>query len=268
MSSRSNIKNILIMTNYKIKVYSISKIFFDKLSPEGLHVLYNISFDVKVNELFCILGPSGCGKTTLLNIISGLIKPTEGKIFFKSEATSEKNNLGFVFQQDLLLPWRNAWKNVLIGLEVQNKLTEEKKNEAKKYWEEYKLKGFENYYPKSLSGGMRQKISLIRTLLCDPDVILLDEPFANIDYEMKLELEENVINIAKNEDKTIIFVTHDIEEAISIADRIIVLSHLPARIVGDYKINLSISSRNPVAARKAPEFKDYFTKIWDNFKSD
>jgi NitT/TauT family transport system ATP-binding protein len=225
--------------------------------------LFDVSFNVKEGEFLSVVGPSGCGKSTLLSLIAGLLTPSSGFIYINGkDIKSSGKNIGYMLQKDHLLDWRNTLKNVTLGLEVQRKLTENSYVQINDLMNTYGLITFKNSYPAELSGGMRQRAALIRTLLLEPDILLLDKPFSALDYQTRLEVADDIWGIIRKERKTAILITHDISEAISMADRVIVLSPRPGTIKNIFNINLSINSRSPLAARSAPEFKDYFNLIW------
>lgn len=236
-----------------ISLNNISKTFFS--SKGETKVLDSISFDLYRDEIVTILGPSGCGKSTILNILSELEEPTNGNI-----STSSK--MGYMFQKDNLLEWRNILNNVLLNLEITHQKTENNINYAKDLLQKYHLSNFENYYPYELSGGMRQRVALIRTLVSKPDILLLDEPFSALDFQTKLLVQNDVYNIIKNEKKTALIVSHDINEAISLSDRIIILSNRPCKIKKiiylDFEKNLS-----PIERRKNIKFNEYYNQIYD-----
>jgi NitT/TauT family transport system ATP-binding protein len=178
--------------------------------------LSDLSFHVSEGEIITIVGPSGCGKSTLLSIISGLLKPSSGEVTIEGiEVTDTRKDVGYMFQNDLLFEWRNILDNVLIGLEVQKKLTTDSKEMVEKLLDTYGLKDFKYHYPSQLSGGMRQRVALIRTLAIEPKLLLLDEPFSALDYQTRLIVADDIYNILKKEKKTAIMITHDISEAIS-----------------------------------------------------
>ena len=204
-----------------LKLKNIHKSYGD------LKVLEGITFSVDEGEFVCIVGESGCGKTTLLKIIAGVEKADKGEII------TDSKRIGFVFQDDRLLPWRTALKNVTFGLEI---LGNEDLNLGKKALELVGLRGFESYYPKQLSGGMRQRVGIARALAINPDLLLMDEPFANLDAQTRERMQEELLKIVR--DKTVIFVTHSIEEAVYLADKLIVLSPRPARIIDEISIDL------------------------------
>jgi len=240
-----------------LEIKNMSKTYH---SLEGeTRALDNLSFNVYHGEIIAIVGPSGCGKSTILSIIAGLVQPTEGEVVFHNK----NRDIGYMFQSDHLFNWRTIMDNVLIGLEIQHKVTKESKNRVAKLLDTYGLADFKNHYPNQLSGGMRQRVALIRTLATEPDLLLLDEPFSALDYQSRLKVSDDIANIIRNEKKTAIMVTHDISEAISMADRVIVLSNRPASIKSIHDIKLTCNNeRSPIKCREAPEFKDYFNCIW------
>lgn len=227
-------------------------------TPEGETLAVdNLSLSIKKGEFVAIVGPSGCGKSTILSVIAGLLKPTTGVITVNTNSI-----IGYMLQKDYLFEWRNIFDNVCLGLEIQKKLTEEEKNYAHKLLEQYGLSDFEKSYPSQLSGGMRQRAALIRTLMLKPEILLLDEPFSALDYQTRLSVSDEIGTIIKKEKKTAILVTHDISEAISLSDKVFVLTKRPAKLKSIYEINLTAENRTPMKSREAPEFKDYFNNIW------
>lgn len=222
--------------------------------------LSHINFQVKKGEFLAIVGPSGCGKSTLLSIIAGLIMPELGEIVL-----CDNVKIGYMLQHDHLLPWRTIYQNVLLGPEINRTLTPEKEEYALKLLNDYGLHRFRNKRPGELSGGMKQRAALIRTMMMDPELLLLDEPFSALDYQTRLLVSADIGAIIKESKKTALLVTHDLSEAISLADRIIVLSKRPATIKSVFEIKLTKLEDGPLAARNAPEFKDYFKKLWDEF---
>lgn len=223
----------------------------------------NLSFTVDEGEFISIVGPSGCGKSTLLSSIAGLLQPSAGEIYIDGERiTSTSDRIGYMFQQDDLFEWRTILQNVILGLEIKHRMGPEARKKVEDMLRRYGLYEFKDYYPHQLSGGMRQRVALIRTLLLDPELLLLDEPFSALDYQTRLAIADEVGTILKSEHKTAIFVTHDISEAISMADRVIVLSSRPARIKNIYAIKFSCERRTPLKCREAPEFRYYFNTIW------
>lgn len=226
----------------------------------------DISFKLKEGEFLSIVGPSGCGKSTLLNVICGLIKPSKGHIFMDGkEINGLTSKIGYMFQRDQLFEWLTVWDNVCIGLKVQHKLTKENREKLEELLAHYGLQDFKNYHPSELSGGMRQRVALIRTLALDPEVLLLDEPFSALDYQSRLKASDEIFKIIKQENKTAIMVTHDISEAISMSGRVTVLSNRPAEIKKDIDIDFKDDSLTPLSRREHPKFRDYFDKIWKEF---
>lgn len=224
----------------------------------------NISFDVKKGEFVAIIGPSGCGKSTLLSIICGILKPSSGDVFIDGVKTSGiTQKIGYMLQSDNLLEWRTIYKNILLGLEIQGRDTYENLEYVDKLLKTYGLYEFRNSFPSQLSGGMRQRAALIRTLVTKPEILLLDEAFSALDYQTRLTVTDDVYSIIKNEGKTTVMVTHDIPEGISMADRIVVLSKRPAVIQSIHEIVFSdIDKRTPLLCRKSPQFSSYFDTLW------
>ena len=230
---------------------------------EERQILKDINFSVEEGEILVLLGPSGCGKSTILNIISGLLEPTQGSV------DTHGKKIGYMFQKDHLFEWRTIMKNITLGLEIQHKLTNEAQEEIKRLLEIYDLWDFRNNFPRELSGGMKQRVALIRTLALNPDILLLDESFSGLDYQTRLIVTDDIYKIIKNENKTAILVTHDISESISLADTVAVLSHRPTTIQSVHKITLTLEGdKTPLTARLAPEFKDYFDLFWKELQND
>jgi NitT/TauT family transport system ATP-binding protein len=225
--------------------------------------LQNIDLEVCEGEFISIVGPSGCGKSTLLSIVSGLLPPTAGSVCIEGEkviGTSRK--IGYMLQKDHLFDWRTILQNVMLGLEIQKAVTPEAKAYAERLLQIYGLYEFRNKYPSQLSGGMRQRAALIRTLVTNPQILLLDEAFSALDYQTRLAVNDDIYSIIKKENKTAIMVTHDIAESISMADRVIVLSRRPGTVKQIYDIKVSVTERTPLSKREAPEFRKYFQEIW------
>lgn len=249
----------------KLKIENLSMKYH---TMEGeTEAVKNLNLEVMDGEFISIVGPSGCGKTTILSAIAGLIKPSSGRITLDGTEISYPcdktcNKIGYMLQKDHLFEWRNIMKNVAIGLEIQGKYTPDSIKKLEGMLKKYGLLDFKNHYPSQLSGGMRQRVALIRTLAIDPEILLLDEPFSAIDYQTRLAVSDEIYRIIKDEGKTTIMVTHDIAEAISLSDRVVVLSKRPAVIKNIYEIRLSVENRTPLKSREAPEFRDYFNKIW------
>lgn len=238
-----------------LEIKNISKTF-NTLNGE-INAIKSISFDVNNEDFIAIVGSSGCGKSTLLNIISGLLEKTNGTIKFYKENPI----IGYMLQEDALLPYLNILDNATLGLSLKKIKTKENIEYTKKLLETYGLKDFIHKYPKELSGGMKQRVALIRTLAIKPDILLLDEPFSALDYQSRLSVSEDVYNIIKKEKKTVIMITHDIAEAISLSDKIIVLSKRPSIVKKIYDIKMENKS-TPINNRKCKEFSDYYDKIW------
>jgi NitT/TauT family transport system ATP-binding protein len=249
----------------------------ERIRGEGLSYTYltrigetialkNLDLTIRDGEFCGIVGPSGCGKSTLLAIISGLLQPTEGRILLDGARIRGTNEqVGILLQKDHLFEWRTVLQNAELGLEIRGAGTAEARHRAHKLLQAYGLGGFENSYPYQLSGGMRQRVALIRTLATNPDILLLDEPFSALDYQTKLVLERDVHRIIRDNKKTALLVTHDIEEAVSMSDRVIVLSGRPAQVKNVYNIALTVEAeRTPMNSRDAPEFRTYCKSIWED----
>lgn len=225
--------------------------------------LSHISFDLMPGEFLSVVGPSGCGKSTLLNLIAGLIEPECGSIILDGKAVcGNSSTVGYMLQKDHLLEWRSIYKNILLGLEIRGQLTPDKLAHAKELLHTYGLDRFRNSRPSQLSGGMRQRAALIRTLVLEPELLLLDEPFSALDYQTRLNVSDDIGKILKSSGKPAILVTHDISEAISMADRVLVLSARPATVQKVVDIHLTLENRTPLSSRNAPDFKKYFNLIW------
>ena len=237
-----------------LKIDHLKKIYHNR-QGETLAV-EDFSYEMEEGEFVSIVGPSGCGKSTILSILCGLEVKSDGKINIRDNV-----KLGYMLQQDGLFPWRTILDNCLLGLELQHQLTEENKEYVLHLLETYGLKDFINRYPSSLSGGMRQRVALIRTLATKPDILLLDEPFSALDYQTRLAVSDDVFRIIKGEKKSAIMVTHDLSEAISMSDKVIVLSKRPATIKNIYSIIMTNQS-TPIENRKCKEFASYYDKIW------
>ncbi|MDU1323150.1 MAG: ABC transporter ATP-binding protein [Clostridium botulinum] len=242
----------------------VENIFMNYHSLKGsTPALKDISFSIEEGEFVSIVGPSGCGKSTLLNIIAGLIPQSSGDIYIDGEKQkSISPKIGYMFQKDHLFNWLTVLDNITLGLKIQHKLNSERKETIEELLKDYGLLDFKDHHPDELSGGMRQKVALIRTLALNPEVLLLDEPFSALDYQTRLNISDEIYNIIKKEGKTAIMVTHDISEAVAMSDRILVLSKRPAKIKEDVAIKLSTECNSPLKCREAPEFRVYFNDIW------
>ena len=225
--------------------------------------LSHISFELMHEEFLAIVGPSGCGKSTLLNLICGLLNAEQGSILLDGvPVLGSSAKIGYMLQRDHLLEWRSIYRNVLLGLEIRKELTPENLTYVEEMLKTYGLDKFRNSRPSQLSGGMRQRAALIRTLALRPDLLLLDEPFSALDYQTRLNVSDDIGKILKKQKKPAILVTHDISEAISMADRVIILTSRPAAISRIIPIDLGIQNRTPMSSRNAPVFKSYFNLIW------
>ena len=241
------------MTNI-ISINKLSKKYHSKGETTAIK---NLTLSVKEGEYLAIVGPSGCGKSTLLSILSGIEKKSSGSIIL------HKDNIkfGYMLQEDCLFPWLNILDNCLLGLKINKEITKENKEYVIKLLNDYGLHDFIYSYPNSLSGGMRQRVALIRTLAIKPDILLLDEPFSALDYQTRLALSDDVYKMIKDNQKTVIMITHDIAEAISMADRVVVLINRPCQVKKVYDINLTNKS-TPIENRKCKEFSKYYDEIW------
>ena len=250
----------------KTKIVEVKNLgmIYHTLSGET-EAIKDINFEIYEGEIVGIVGPSGCGKSTLLSIIAGLLSPTRGEILINGKKVEgPSKDIGYMFQRDHLFEWRTILQNVLLGLEIHSKVDTESIRIAEHMLDTYGLKDFKNNYPRQLSGGMRQRAALIRTLIVEPSLLLLDEPFSALDYQTRLAISDEVGIILKNEKKTALLVTHDISEAISLSDRIIILTNRPATIKDIITIDLTCTDGmwSPIKCREAPEFRHYFNKIW------
>ena len=233
------------------------------------YALKDITFSVREGEFIALVGPSGCGKSTLLHLIAGLLTPEKGLIKINgSYHPDNTSGIGYMLQKDELLEWRTIYQNVLLGLEIQHALTARSRALARAFLTQYGLNAFANAKPSELSGGMRQRAALIRTLALKPELLLLDEPFSALDSQTRLSVSDDIGRILHQEKKTAILVTHDISEAISMADRVIILSPRPAIIRKIVPICFDLENRTPMASRNAPEFKSYFNLIWKELNHD
>lgn len=245
--------------SHAIEVQGIGKRYGD-----GPLVLDGIDFHAKAGEFVSFVGPSGCGKSTLFNIITGLLAPTEGRVLVNGTDTTGNPNrsIGYVLQKDLLMPWRTIMQNVVLGLEVHGVPRREARERASALFDTYHLSGREDSYPGQLSGGMRQRAALMRTMVTDPDIILMDEAYKALDYPLKIQLESELMDTVKAAGKTVVFVTHDIEEAVTLSDRVYVLKSHPGQVVQEIEIDLGTDSHAINERRLAPAFNDYYEAIW------
>lgn len=244
-----------------LKVSNLSKKYQNK---EGeVLALKNVNFRIKQGEFVSIIGPSGCGKSTLLSIIAGLEEKTTGKIFLENkEITGIPPEIGYMLQKDCLLEWRNILSNTMFGLEIKGIKNKENQKYVENLLKKYDLYEFRNKYPSELSGGMRQRVALIRTLATKPKILLLDEAFSALDYQTRIMVTNDIFQILKNEKITAVMVTHDISEAISMSDRVVVLTNRPGTVNKIHEIDFEMENRNPINCRESPKFSKYFDTIW------
>lgn len=241
--------------NNVLRINNLSKAYYS-LKGE-IKAIDNFSLDVSSGDYISIIGSSGCGKSTILNILSLLDKDYDGEILFKSKDIK----VGYMLQDDSLFDWLTVYQNAIIGLKIKHLLTKENIDYVKSLLIKYGLKDFMNKYPSSLSGGMRQRVALIRTLAIKPDILLLDEPFSALDYQTRLKVGDDVYRIIKEENKTVIMVTHDIAEAVSMSDKVVVLSKRPCKIKNVYDIKLA-NKDTPINNRKDEKFAYYYDQLW------
>ena len=251
------------------EILTLDKVGLIYHSPVGeTQAVKNMSFSVAEGEFVAMIGPSGCGKSTVLNMIAGLIKPSEGKIKLNGEeVSSAAGKFGYMLQRDELFPWRTIRKNVTLPLEIKRIKNKENEDYAFGLLKKYGLKEFADHYPDQLSGGMRQRVALIRTLAAKPDLLLLDEPFSALDYQTRLSVCEDVFRIIREENKTSVLVTHDISEAVSVADRVILLSSRPAAVRKEYAVDFD-KDLSPLKRREDPRFRDWFELLWRDLNDE
>ena len=232
---------------------------------ETLKVIDDLSFDVADNEFLVLLGPGHCGKSVTLNITAGLEKADAGMVRLDGEIIDRPSpKMGMVFQKVGIFPWLTVLENVELGPRFKGEHKAERRKRAEKFIRIVGLQGFESSYPAQLSGGMKQRAALIRTLALEPQLLLLDEPFSALDYQTRLFVSADICRLIRAAGKTMIIITHDLSEAISLADRVIVLSGRPAVIKNEMKISLTLADDSPLAARNAPEFQQYFNRLWED----
>ncbi|MGG7621097.1 ABC transporter ATP-binding protein [Bacillus coreaensis] len=249
-----------------LKLKHIHHTYFTKTSATT--ALSDISLEVEEGEFISFLGPSGCGKTTLLSIIAGLFQPTEGTILLENQSVNKsKKKIGYMLQQDYLFPWKTIEENILLGLKIFGIEDSTRKEYAFSLLEEMGLKGYEKQYPKQLSGGMRQRVALVRTLVTEPKLLMLDEPFSALDYQTKLRLEDLVSETLKSFGKTAILVTHDIGEAIAMSDRIYLFSASPGQIHKSFEVPKQLRELSPFQARNHEIYTQLFQAIWKELES-
>jgi NitT/TauT family transport system ATP-binding protein len=249
-----------------LTIENVNHTYFTQTSATT--ALSDVSINIEEGEFISFLGPSGCGKTTLLSIIAGLIKPTEGKVLLENKPINPSaNEIGYMLQQDYLFPWKTIEENILLGLKISNRLTDESRRTALNLLQKMDLGPVENQSPKQLSGGMRQRVALVRTLSTEPKILMLDEPFSALDYQTKLKLEDLVSQTLKAFQKTAILVTHDIGEAIAMSDRIYLFSSKPGRLHKIFHIPEELRNLSPFSARNHEQYSPIFQTIWKELES-
>ena len=250
-------------------VLTLDHVSYSYHTPSGeTPALKDVSFSVRPGSFTSIAGPSGCGKSTLLDMLCGLLTPEEGEILLNGKPLSESvTNIGYMLQKDHLFEWRTIYSNVLLGLEIQKKNSPNAREKVNHLLADYGLDKFRESRPSQLSGGMRQRAALIRTLALEPDLLLLDEPFSALDYQTRLSVGDDIGKIIKREEKTAILVTHDLSEAISVADRILVLSPRPGRVKKILSIDFPENCTRSLDRRNCPEFSTYFNMVWKELKT-
>jgi NitT/TauT family transport system ATP-binding protein len=250
----------------RVEFDNVTKVFRQR--DQQVVAVRDMSFTLHDREFVSILGPSGCGKSTTLKLISGLDFPAAGSVRLDGAPVKGPSpKVGFMLQKDLLLPWRTILENVTIGLETQGMPRAERNDRARSLIAKYGLGGFENAYPRHLSGGMRQRVALARTLAADPEILLLDEPLSALDYQTKLKMEEELVRILQEERKTVLLITHDIAEAVSVSDRVLVCSGRPGRIKAEFAMPFS-KGHSPQEARNEPSFNEHFNLLWRELEAD
>jgi NitT/TauT family transport system ATP-binding protein len=232
------------------------------------HVIRDLTVTLHSGEIVSIVGPSGCGKSTLLNVVSGLVPPSSGEVYWYGEPLAGvPARVGYMLQKDLLLPWRSVMANVILGLEIAGVGPVTAAERAEVMLDRLGMRGFAKVYPATLSGGQRQRVALARTLVTNPEVMLLDEPFASLDFQSKLLIENDTAALVRGERRSVLLITHDVEEAVSMSDRVLVLSQRPTSVVRTYEIDLPGARTDMMEARKSPGFQDYVRAIWDDLQA-
>jgi len=250
------------MTTPKLLISNLSHLYQDAKSGRKLHALHNVSLKVDDGEFVAVVGPNGCGKTTLLNVVAGLIRPTYGRVMVDGvPVNGPSGSVGLVFQHPLLLPWKTLLENVSWGLELRDVNRSEAATRAREVIRTVGLLGFEDYYPKSLSGGMQQRANLARALVLDPELVLLDEPFANLDAQTREIMQYELVRVWEATRKTALLVTHNITEAVYLADRIFVLTKRPGKIKDIVRVDLP--RPRTLAIKRTLRFLEYDGRIWD-----
>lgn len=255
------ISEVVKFMKNKLSIKNLRKVFETK---EGeLVAIDDVSFDLQEGEILAIVGTSGCGKSTLLNIIAGLDEATSGV----SVADTENPRISYMLQSDALLPWRNVLSNACLGLELEKKLDKETKLQVEEMLKDYGLGDFLNQYPSGLSGGMKQRVALIRSLAIKPDILLLDEPFSALDYYTRVTISEDVHDMIKKSGTSAIIITHDIHEALSIGDRVVVLSSRPSKVKNIYEVDFK-DVPSVLEKRGLPRFNELYKSIWGDLDEE
>lgn len=253
---------------FLIQIVNVSKTFVDERSGNTIDALQGVSFGIENAKFVSIIGPSGCGKSTLLNIIAGLTLPSQGKIMFGGMmAGTEGHSIGYAFQRDSLLPWRDVLSNVELGLELKNVSKDRRETTANEYLDMVGLSIFRNYMPHQLSGGMRKRVELVRALAYDPALLLLDEPFGALDAQTRILLQDELMKLVAKKAQTVLLVTHDLEEAIALSDRVFVMSARPGRIKSTHEVDLP-RPRSSIGVRSSAKFYEYVQAIWQELKEE
>ncbi len=243
----------------------MSKVFRDR--SETIEVLKNISFDVRVGEVLAVVGPSGCGKTTLLRILGGLIRPNHGQVRLDGEPVVQPSSkIAYMFQEDSLLPWKTAVRNVSFALESQGCSGSEATQKAREYLELVELGGFEDFYPHQLSGGMKQRVALARALVTQPEILLMDEPLATLDPQLREVLQEEIARIRVQLECTVVLVSHDVDEIVFLADRALLLSKRPATVRD--RLEMPFPRSRAATLRAEPSFANVRAEIWQRLRKE
>lgn len=249
-------------TDTPLVVSGIGKVFGEE-DGRPVEVIRSISFSLGRGEIVSVVGPSGCGKTTLLNLLCGLLAPSRGGVLWNGQPLGTvQPRMGYMLQKDLLLPWRTAIQNVALGLQINHMPRLERLELARTLLDRLGLGAFTDYYPSALSGGMRQRVALARTLAPRPEVLLLDEPFSALDFQTKVLMQRDTVRLVREEGRSLLLITHDVEEAVGLSDRVIVLSRPPCTVIAEYQIPLTGDRTDIVGARETPEFGRLVRTIW------
>jgi NitT/TauT family transport system ATP-binding protein len=247
----------------RLEYRNVTMRFADRSGRGALTAIRNVSFSIGDGEVVSLIGPSGCGKSTLLNIGSGLTAPSEGAAFVDGERVAGPNaQVAFMLQKDLLLPWRSILENVMFGVEIQGVPLAERRHRAERLLSNFNLAEFSGHYPHHLSGGMRQRVALARTLAVDPHVLLLDEPFSAVDAQTRMVLQRDLARTLKQAGKTALLITHDLSEAVTLSDRVLVMSQRPGTVIDEIVIDLP-QRDDPIARRHLPKVNDYVERLMD-----